>query len=256
MSSSINLKQALFWKRKCKTMLNESGPNVLERALTEAMSLLGGAEFNTHFGDYRQGDLSAVSVMVSPASGNGPTWIHVICHDPGHMGIDWDGIPLVLIDRKTGDERISFLDARGRAKFNVEIPSENELGFMAVSVRSLARVEVPSGIVSGDWAPLNHPAGWNVSGNSPDGSLTAVAEVVGQGFFRIAVRALTEEMRNREVQVILRSKVDPSDVWLSKRIKLDLNDGERGSWSGRVGEEELAGRTSEAMLLVFPCKRK
>jgi hypothetical protein len=239
-------------------MPNDLSTSIFERALNEAIDLLAAARFNTRAGWYQQGELSAVTVMVSPAKEEGATRVQVFCHDPGHMGIDWDGILLLLIDPKTGDQRPGFLDARGRVEFTVRIPSENELGLLAVPVKSLARVEVPAEMLRGPgFAPAQgRPPISNVSGRSPDGAISAVAEVVGQGRFTIRVQAHTPEMLYAEVQVILRSKVDPSDVWLSKTIQLDLNNGERGTWSGQLGRGNLQHRPSDAMLLVFPCKRK
>lgn len=234
-------------------MPNDLGTSIFERALNETMDLLAAARFNTRFGSYQQGELSAVTVMVSPASEGDATRVQVICHDPGHLGIDWDGIPLFLIDHTTGDERPGFLDARGRAGFNVRISSENDLGLLAVPVRHLAKVEVPKEMIKAQFA--QHAPQGKVSAFSPDGAVSADAEVVGEGLLRITIKALIPEMRNAEVRVILRSKADPSEVWLSRKIKLNRNDGERGSWSRKIGEEELRNRRSAATLLVFPVKR-
>ncbi len=80
-----------------------------------------------------------------------------------------------------------------------------------------------------------HTLHWNVSGLSPDRTLSAVAEVIGQGRIRISVRAFAPESRNSSVIVVLRSKTAPTVVWLSKEITLNLNDGWIGHWSGPIG---------------------
>ena len=236
---------------------NELDSEFFDRALEETMDLLAGMAFTCRAGGYRQGAYSAVSVLATRAKDAQAYRIQVICHDPGHIGIDWDGVPLILIDRKSGDERISFLDGRGRAEFTVAIPADDELAFSPVPSTRLARVHIPQHMVSGDFAGVPEPGRhWNVTSVCPDGSLSAVAEVVGHGQFRISVQAHKEDIRNGLVQVILRSKVDPSDIWLAKRIPLDLNNGYSGHWSGQIGAGELKDRTTEAILLVFPYKRK
>jgi len=114
--------------------MSEINPEELEldladRALEEAMALLADVHFSTSRGAYRQGELSAVSVMLDEDSEAGVHHIRVMCHDPGHLGIDWDGLPLTLIERPSGKNWPGFLDLRGRAEFRVAVSDESDLGF-------------------------------------------------------------------------------------------------------------------------------
>ena len=82
-----------------RNMTDSTHSELADRALEEAMALLADVRFSTVRGAYRQGELSAVSVMLEEDSEAGVHHIRVMCHDPGHLGIDWDGLPLYLIER-------------------------------------------------------------------------------------------------------------------------------------------------------------
>ncbi|HYW81931.1 MAG TPA: hypothetical protein VFB30_01665, partial [Spirochaetia bacterium] len=127
----------------------ELGLDLADRALEEAMALLANVRFSASRGAYRQGELTAVSVMLEEDSEAGVHHIRVMCHDPGHLGIDWDGLPLTLIERPSGKDWLGFLDARGRAEFVVAVSAESDLGFGELNPNGLAKVEVPSSLVTG-----------------------------------------------------------------------------------------------------------
>jgi hypothetical protein len=226
--------------------------NLAERALDEAMALLAEVQFDSARGAYRQGELTAVSVMVDPESDPNACHIRVMCHDPGHLGINWGGLPLILIDRKTGEGPIKFLDRVGRARFTVTAAREAMFGFAFIDHGSIYSETVPAAVFAGHFA-TGVPR-WKVQGQSRDRTLSAVAELLGLGQLRITVEAYSPEMRNSTVQVILRSAGDPSDVWLRKKLELDTDEGRRGSWSGRIGVGELRNRATDATLVVFACK--
>ena len=102
------------------------------------------------------------------------------------------------------------------------------------------------------WDRLAH---WNVSGLSSDRTVSAVAEVVGQGRIRISAQAFVEERRNATVHVVLRCAVDPSDVWITGDIKLDLNGGYLGIWSGAMQDNGAMHHLTDAELVVGPVRR-
>jgi hypothetical protein len=246
--------------------MSEINPEELEldladRALEEAMALLANVRFSVSRGAYRQGELTAVSVMLEEDSEAGVHHIRVMCHDPGHLGIDWDGLPLTLIERPSGKNWLGFLDARGRAEFVVAVSAESDLGFGELNPNGLAKVEVPSSLVTGHAEIVGAPRIWQVSGLSRDGSLSALAERKGvQGNIWITVRADVDKfpaLRNGEVQVVLRSNWSRS-VWLQARIGLNLRGGSEGHWEGRVKvpHSEFENRPADATLLVFAAQRE
>jgi len=246
--------------------MSEINPEKLElgladRALQEAMALLADVHFSTSRGAYRQGELSAVSVMLEEDSEAGVHHIRVMCHDPGHLGIDWDGLPLTLIERPSGKDWLGFLDARGRAEFVVAVSVESDLGFGELNPNGLAKVEVPSSLVTGRAEKVGAPRIWQVSGLSRDGSLSALAERRGaQGNIWITVRANVDKfpaLRNGEVQVVLRSNWSRA-VWLQAKVGLNLREGSEGHWEGRVKvpHSEFENHPADATLLVFAAQRE
>lgn len=227
---------------------------LLNRALDEAMALLAELEFDAVRGAYRQGELTAVSVMVEPAEETGTCHVRVMCHDPGHLGIDWDGIGLILVERPLGEWFFGSFDGRGRVEFRIPAPAGSAFGFERLN--SPVEVEVPRTMFRGDFKPADaQPAPKQVKGKSPDGSLSASARVAGpQQIFKITVEADLAKfpaLRNAEVRVVLRSKLNPSEIWLKAKIKLEFEDGSKGYWSGRVNLPSTGNLPADAMLLVF-----
>ncbi len=90
---------------------------------------------------------------------------------------------------------------------------------------------------------------WNAIGQYSGRGVSAVAEVIGEGRIRISVRALVQELRNATVLVVLRSLADPADLWVTRRIKLDLNDGYQGHWSGTL-QDDASKNVADAEMIV------
>jgi len=226
------------------------------RALDEAMELLAEVEFDAVRGAYRQGELTAVSVMVDSQSDPEVCHIRVMCHDPGHLGIGWDGLALFLVDRETDEERIGFLDHRGRAEFVAAMHGSRGFGFSGVKVAGLTNVLVPAGMLGdGHLEPSGvPPPEWRVEGSSPDGALYAQVEALGHMQLEITVRADINRfpaLRFAKVHVVLRSRSNPSEIWLHSTITLEGEDGAAGSRRDRIKIPGLGGRAAEGMLLVF-----
>src|SRR6266540_3323198 len=99
-------------------MSSANNPEVasfLESALQEGLALLASASFNIRRGYYSQGSLTAVSVTVRPHAVEVDTVsIQIICYAAGHLNVYWDGVPIILLEHNTGDERLAFLNAQGR----------------------------------------------------------------------------------------------------------------------------------------------
>ena len=232
-----------------------------DRALEEAMALLSEVRFDTVRGSYRQGDLTAVSVMVDSESSPGICHIRLMCHDPGHLGIEWDGIPIVLRELQAGEvgtskEHVWFLDSRGRTEFRLETHDDSTFEFSEVGLLGLTSVPVPASMLGdGQMAPADAPPPeWNIEGTSPDGALRAQVEALGRGRLEITVHANVTQfptLRYAKVHVVLRPRSNLSEIWLQTTISLEGEDGAAGSCREEVEIPGLEGRAADAVLVVF-----
>lgn len=136
-----------------------------------------------------------------------------------------------------------------------KITARGEVGSRPVKPIAVTYPDARRSFAASRCADTLIPSFWNVESLSRDGTLSAVAEVIGQGRIRVSVRAFAPELQNSSVSIVLRSKSNPSDVWLSKKITLDLNHGLIGLWTGPIGIADSNIRGTDAAIVVKPVER-
>lgn len=195
-----------------------------ERARRECEALLNSSTstFSTGKNLHLRGALTTVSILVRPDPQNpADCRIDVICQAVGRMKVDWERIPLVLVDPTTrATLQSSVLQSSGRATLNLPYGdgSERELGFrydgveMLLSARALALF---GGTPGGKLPP---PA--------KSDRILVEAKLVPVQTLRIEIRALDPSLKGSKVRVEIRSK--KYGVLFSEEVSLKFGDGMLG----------------------------
>lgn len=220
--------------------VNDAANEFLEAAVEEALDLLNDAIFDQRRSYHAEGSVTGVSVVVNPSAAEvGTVRVQVFCYTAGHLATNWDGLPLVLIDKSSGDERLAFLDARGRAEFILRlVPDTTEFKLEALGpaliMESVSELSVAHFGANPREPLILHAA-------SRDGRLEAKAEEKGE-VLDITVTSLNPVLYNSSVHIVLRS---PTNAALPVRRTVHL-DGAKGGASIRIVDIP-----ADAVLAIF-----
>src|ERR1039457_2334823 len=108
--------------------------DLMERVREECIGLLDSARFSTWRDLHLKGELATVSILVRPEErpdGGDPDTccVMVICQAAGHLLVEWNRVPLELVDVESGQVlHRDVLDSRGRALFKVPYVGVRERG--------------------------------------------------------------------------------------------------------------------------------
>jgi hypothetical protein len=224
--------------------VDEQLSELLETARLECMNLLDSARFSTWRDCHLNGSLAGISILVRPDRAQPDTCrIDVICQSAGQLRIDWERVPLELVDSET--DRVlarGVLDSGGRSRFTVPSDTqERRLRFR----NPVVTLEVPALAFAMCGGPPP-----DLERSKQSGQLSIVyaieGEVPGQRTLKITVRSLEPSLRGGKVRVEIRSKRSPK-IGHSKDIDLVYEEGEVGEWEIR---EEILGITDAGDLKI------
>jgi hypothetical protein len=224
--------------------VDEQSFELLERARLECLNLLDSARFSTWKGLHLNGALTAISILPRPDREDPDTCrIELICHGAGHIRVEWERVPLELVD--TESERVLYrgvLDARGRSMFKVPSggPQERYLRFRHpeppdVEFEFRAELLALAGGGPDELPPLKE-----------SDRLSVELILVPERTLRIIVKALDASLQNGAVVVDIRSR-QTSAIAYSATIPLEFDEGMRGKWDIQV---ENLGFSVDDILIV------
>ena len=223
--------------------MNEQILEAQESARLECLDLLDSARFSTWRDSHLRGSVAGVSILVRPDSAKPDTCrIDVICQSAGQLRVDWERIPLELVDTETNQVIArSVFDSGGRSRFTLPYGTrERSLRFRD----PIVTLDVPALAFAFHGQPEGTPH-FESSKQSEQLSIDYAIEgaIPGQRTLKIVVEALDHSLRGGTVRVEIRSPRGRQ----SQDVELVSKDGLRGEWEIR---EELLGSGAPGDLKI------